>query len=192
MSSDRTAPAGRRRAWRTAAVLLAALFAAAAEPAPAVVFHSREAALKLAFPEADRAEARDFFLTAAQRTEIEAAARSKVESDLVTVHVGHRGDELLGYAIFDTHIVRTLPETFLIVIAPDGAIRATHVLAFHEPLDYLPGERWLAQFAGRRAADELRLGRGIDGITGSTLTAQAVSDAIRRALALHAVLLQGR
>jgi Na+-translocating ferredoxin:NAD+ oxidoreductase RnfG subunit len=156
------------------------------------VYHSRDAALKLAFPDADRTEARDFFLTAVQRERIEAAAKSRIESDLLTVYVGHRGGEVVGFAILDTHVVRTLPETFMIVLAPDGTIRATHVLAFYEPTDYLPSERWLAQFTGKSEADDLRLGRGIDGITGSTLSARAVSDAIRRALALHAVLLEGR
>lgn len=196
MSSDSNYRSGGRR-WRhlrplaAGAALAASLFALGAATAHAVVFHSRDEALPLAFPGADRTEARDFFLTAAQREEIERAARAPLESELLTIYVGWRRDEVLGFAILDTHIVRTLPETFMIVLSPTGAVRATHVLAFYEPTDYMPSERWLRQFADKTAADDLRLGRSIDGITGSTLSARAVTDAIRRALAIHATLLDG-
>lgn len=156
------------------------------------MFHARDEALRLAFPDADRVEPRDFFLTTAQREAIEKHARAALESDLLTVYVGHHDGGVTGYAILDTHVVRTLPETFMIVLTPDGSVRATHVLAFYEPTDYMPGDRWLEQFVGKSGEDELRLGRGIDGITGSTLSARAVADAVRRALAVYDVLLETR
>src|SRR5262245_36273338 len=160
-------------------------------PAPATVFYARDEALKLAFPDAERVETRDLFLTAAQRQAIEQAAKSKLESDLLTVYVGHRGQEILGYAIFDTHNVRTLPETFLVVLTPDGKVAATHLLAFYEPMEYAPPARWMEQFRDKTSDDELRVGRGIAGITGSTLTSEAVTGGVRRALAIYAVLLKG-
>jgi hypothetical protein len=168
--------------------VLALVLCLAAE-AGATVFYSRDEAHHLAFPEADRTEARDFFLTPEQRTAIEKAARAPLESDLLTVYVGYAGDRVLGYAIFDTHVVRTLPETFLAVLTPDGAVTATYVIAFYEPLDYLPSDRWLRQVQGKRNGDDLQIGRGIAGITGSTLSSQAIMGGIRRALAIHAVLL---
>jgi hypothetical protein len=160
-------------------------------PAAATVFYARDEALRLAFPNADRTETRDVFLTTEQRAEIESQAKSKLESDLLTIYVGRRGGEVIGYAIFDTHIVRTLPETFLVVLTPAGAVSATHLLAFYEPPEYAPPDRWLAQFQGAELTNELRVGRGIAGITGSTLTADAVTGGIRRALAIYNVVLKG-
>jgi hypothetical protein len=90
--------------------------------ADAVVFYARDEALHLAFPDAEKVEARDFFLTAEQRVEIERRAKSKVESDLVTVYVGHREGRITGYAFIDTHQVRTLPETFMVVLDPKGQV----------------------------------------------------------------------
>jgi hypothetical protein len=87
--------------------------------------------------------------------------------------------------------VRTLPETFLIVLSPDGHVTGTHLLAFYEPPEYGPPERWLQQFRDAQLSDEMRVGRSISGITGSTLTAEAVTGGVRRALAIHAVLLKG-
>lgn len=156
------------------------------------VFHARDEALKLAFPDADRVVPKEFFLTAAQRAAIEAEAKSPPESDLLTVYTGYRGDQPIGYAIFDTHIVRTLPETFLVVLSIEGSVVATHLLAFYEPTEYEPPARWLSQFDGKSLSGELRVGRAIAGITGSTLTAEAVTGGVRRALAIYAVLLKGR
>ncbi|MGH7898085.1 MAG: FMN-binding protein [Candidatus Binatia bacterium] len=177
-----------------ALVTLAAcvLFPGMRGQAPAAVFHSRDEALALAFPGAERTEARDFFLTPEQRSEIETRARARLDSSFLTVYVGHRGAETLGYALFDTHLVRTLPETFLIVLDPEGAVKAAYLLAFYEPPEYQPPDRWLAQFPGRRPSDDVQVDRTIAGITGSTLTARAVTGGVRRALAIYEVLLRAR
>jgi hypothetical protein len=107
----------------------------------------------------------------------------------LTVYVGYAAGGLLGYAIFDTHVVRTLPETFLTVLTPEGRIAATYVIAFHEPVEYLPSERWLRQVEGKTLTDDLQVGRGIAAITGSTISSHAVMGGVRRALAIHSVLL---
>jgi hypothetical protein len=177
-----------------AAVLAVVLWAPMGVPeiALATVFHSRDEALRIAFPGADSIEPRDFFLTAAQRREIERRAQAPLATELVTIYVGHKNGSISGYAILDTHTVRTLPETFLVVLTAEGTVAATHVLAFYEPLEYLPPDRWLGLFDGKDIDSDLRPGRAIAAITGSTLTSQAVSGGIARALALHAVLIAGR
>jgi hypothetical protein len=58
-------------------------------------------------------------------------------------------------------------------------------------MEYSPPARWTAQFDGAVLNDDLRVGRGIAGITGSTLTAEAVTGGIRRALAIYDTLLKG-
>src|SRR6185503_7192868 len=120
------------------AVLVTALVIGAA-PADAKVFHSRDEMLALAFPDADKVDAHDYFLTPEQKAEIEKRARVELDSQLLTIYTGRKRDGVLGYAILDTRIVRTLPETLLVVVAPDGTIGATHLLAFYEPLEYVPG-----------------------------------------------------
>lgn len=170
--------------------LLAWLTGVPATTVGAKVFYARDEALQLAFPDAERVEARDFFLTPKQSAEIERRSKAPLETDLVTIYVGHANGEVTGYAILDTHTVRTLPETFLVVLTPEGKVAATHVLAFYEPLEYLPPDRWLAQFEGKGPGDDLRVGQGIAAITGSTLSSHAVARGIRRALALYGVLLR--
>ena len=153
--------------------------------APATVFYALEEVPGLAFPEATRTEIRNIFLSETERQRIEKAAGSRLESDMLSVHLGWQGDRLLGYAMLDTHMVRTLPEAFLVVIDTAGRVERTHILAFYEPLEYLPSDRWLATMAGNRLEPDLRLGRKVTSITGSTLSSAAVVRGLRRALAVY-------
>ncbi len=177
---------GARR--RICGVLAAAL--AAGTPASAGVFHSRSEALALAFPDAERIEDKTWVLSEAQAARIQALSRSPLESRLVTIHTAIRAGAPEGYALIDVHTVRTLPEAFMVVLTPEGAVRSVRMLAFHEPLDYLPPERWYGQFERKTLAEALRLGGDIHGVVGATLSTQAATRGVRRALAFYEVLLR--
>jgi hypothetical protein len=164
-------------------------FATAAE---AKVFLSRSEAIELAFPDADRVESRNFVLDDEQARAVESRAHSELPSRLVTIYTGWKQDRVLGHALIDVHTVRTLPEAFLVVISPQGEVRTLRLLAFYEPQEYQPPERWLAQFDHERLSEDLRIQGRIHGIAGSTLSARAVTGGVRRALALYEVLVQAR
>ncbi len=182
---------GARAAFALAAALALGVLAAAAT-ADARVFHARDEALKLAFPDAERVEPRDVLLTAEQHARIEAMGKAPVESDLVTIYVGWKDGAPFAYGLFDTHVVRTFPETLLVVLAPDGSLRATEVLVFHEPEEYMAPPRWLASLVGRKLDEDLQVGRGVVAVTGSTLSTRAVASAVRRAMATWAVVTGGK
>ncbi|NNL86315.1 MAG: FMN-binding protein [Myxococcales bacterium] len=171
-------------------ILLAALLLSG--EALAKVYASRSEAVAKAFPGATRVEEKSWLLDDHQLKAIEDLARSKIESRIVTIYTGYRGDALLGYALIDVHTVRTLPEAFLVVMTPAGEVEQLRLLAFYEPEEYAPQVRWLSQFRARPLAPSLRLHGEIDGISGATLTARAVTGGVRRALAIHRTLLERR
>lgn len=175
---------------RSRALAGGCLLALAAAAASANVFMTRSEALAWAFPDADRVDSKSFALTDDQLQRIEALAQSKLDSKLVTLYTGVRGGAVIGYAYIDLHTVRTQQGAFLIVIAPDGRVERLRVIAFHEPQEYLPPQRWLEQFEGKQVTDPLRVEREVHGIAGATLSSQAVAGAVRRALALHQVLVR--
>jgi hypothetical protein len=175
---------------RRAVLALLGLLAFAA-PAAAEVFLSQREALALAFPDADRIEKKSLALDDAQAAAVERLSGAPLESRLVTLHQGYRGDTLLGYALIDVHTVRTLPEAFLVKLTPDGHVANLHLLAFYEPSEYKPSDRFLAQFDERTLEPGLRLGGTIHGIAGSSLSARAVTTGVRRSLALYHVLVRG-
>lgn len=178
----------RLRVLGSARLVVAAAGLLAAAAAGAKVFLTPEEALKLAFPGAT-VERRTAYLTAAQQQ----AARKlsgdeELPSALATYYTGTKEGKLVGTAYFDTHTVRTMPETIMVVVDPAGAIARIEVLSFSEPEEYLPRAHWYEQFQGKPLDDELSLKRAIRPVTGATLTARATTDAARRVLALYRVL----
>jgi Na+-translocating ferredoxin:NAD+ oxidoreductase RnfG subunit len=175
-----------------AGVVAVALAVGLATSGEARVFYSRNQALELAFPDADRVESQTFVLDDEQARRIEELSRSPIDSKLVRVYTGVRDELVVGYAVIDVHNVRTLPEAFMVVLSPEGTVRSLRVLAFHEPLDYLPTGRWYQQFDEKTLAEPLRLGGDVHGVVGATLSARATTRGVRRVLAYYEVLIQGR
>lgn len=96
----------------------------------------------------------------------------------------------LGHGYVDTHRVRTLPESVLIVLGREGTVRHVDVLAFAEPPEYKPAARWYEQFDGLARGDALKYGREIHAVTGATLTGRATVDAVARVSVLHRLLME--
>lgn len=174
-------------------VLLGALAASllAVTAADAKVFHTRKEALAMAFPDADRIDKKVHILSGTDIAQVKIAARAKIESRLVTIFTARKGEEILGYAIIDVHTVRTHPSAILVVWTPEGKVRTVRVLAFHEPLDYLPADKWYTQFEGKTRDDRLKVGDDVHGVVNATLSTRVASDSVRRALAYHDVLIRG-
>lgn len=179
-------------AWRWGiSVLVAIGLHGVATPVAARVFITQEEALERAFPPPQTNERRTLFLNPVQAKQVEALAGRPLERSVVPYYVGMQDGRITGYAYFDTHLVRTLPETVMIRLAPDGHIAAIEILSFEEPQDYLPGERWLRQFDGRPLDDDLSLKGAIRGLTGATLSSRSVAGAARRILAIHRLFVAG-
>lgn len=128
-------------------------------------------------------ERRTAFLTNAQALAVGKAAQSKLESTMWSYYVSGSTT-----AYFESHPVRTMNETIMVVVGADAKVRFVEILSFAEPPDYLAGKPWLAQFTGKPLSEDLAPRRALRNIAGATLTAEAVSRGVRRALAVHQVL----
>ena len=182
----------RMRISSSTVLLLGAVAAVgAARGAAAEVLLTEKDALARAFP-GQAVERRTLYLTPEQVAAVEKAARSKMPSAVVTVFEARNDGAVTGRAVLDTHVVRTMPETVLTVVEPDGRLRMALVLQFAEPPDYLPREGWLKTLEGRPLDAELWPGRGVRRVSGSTLTVQALIEAVRRSLAVDHEVLRGR
>lgn len=151
--------------------------------ARAGVYHSRESAIELALPGADSVTTRTLMLSEAEASDVATRAGAALESRIVRVYEEWRDGEVKHRGIIDTHQVRSLPETLLIVADRANRVEAVHLLAFHEPEQYQASGKWFAQFEERTLDADMAVRRGIAGIAGATLTSNAVTAAVRRALA---------
>ena len=176
--------------WATCSRLVAgaALLLGSAPPLRAQL--SLQEALQAAFPPPAVVERRSAFLSSAALDSARADAGSDgpVDQSVVSYYVATRDGAPVGVAYFDSHRVRTLNEVLMIVVGPDDKVRRIEVLRFAEPPEYQASDKWLEQFQDKRLSQELSVRRGIVPITGATLTANAVTAAARRVLALHAVI----
>ena len=75
--------------------------------------------------------------------EIESLSKTKLDSRFYVIYEATRGTEPLGYAIIDTHMLRTQSETVMYVINTDGTLRYGEVLAFFEPPEYIASDKWM-------------------------------------------------
>ncbi len=159
--------------------------------AGATVLVSVEEALALAFPGATT-ERETLFLTDDQMREASELGGGELGSALVTRYAAtDAGGAVIGHAYLDTHRVRTLPETLMIVVTPEGTVGRVEVVVFREPVEYMPREGWYRQYDGEELDDDLSLKGDIRPVTGATLTARATTEAVRRVLAIHRVVTVG-
>ena len=152
--------------------------------AQAKVFYSKEGALRVAFPGATQVSHKNIILSTAQWQAASRLSQSKLPSKLIRVYVASKKGRPIAYGFISAPVLRTQRGVFLTVITADGRVSGVHVLAFHEPLEYMPTPSWLGQFRNKRLDRKL----AIDGIAGSTMTAGAVGTSIRQVLAVHRVL----
>lgn len=149
---------------------------------------TQQQALTTAFGAGVKIERQTHFLTKQQVARVATLAEGEARDEMVVRYVATKNGQPAGIAYFDTHKVRTMPETLMIVVRPDGAIERIEIVSFAEPRDYLPKQRWIDQFDGKSLTRELSLQRSIRPISGATLSGRSMTVAARRVLAIHTVI----
>ncbi len=155
------------------------------------IFYSKNEAMELAFGKGAQVELLSLFPDKAEAAQIETLARTKLESGLITLYVGKNQGKIIGYAAIETETVRTKPETLLIVLSPNGEIRNVTLLAFHEPPEYQPSEHWFELFIKRPLA-EIDFNKGIQGVSGATLSTHSAVNTVRKVLAIYQILIKNK
>ncbi len=169
-----------------AAIAVAMLMPGSSAPLFAQVFKTQEAALAEVFADADTVRRETLFLGEAQQKAIETAAKMPLNTAIISYYVGEKAGKPYRYAFFEDQVVRTKKAVLLVVVNAAGYIENLEVLAFFEPLDYLPIARWFDLFRGKSLAEGILPGRNIDTVSGATLSVRAFSGVARRALAVLA------
>ncbi len=157
----------------------------------ATIFYSKNEAMELAFGKGAQIELLSLFPDDNELAKIQQLAKVKLEPGMFSFYVGKDKDKLLGYAAIETETVRTKPETLLIVLSPDGELSNIVTLAFHEPPEYQPPERWYSQLL-HKALPDLDFGKGVQGIAGATLSTRSALNSVRKVLGLYQVMIKDK
>jgi len=142
---------------------------------------SVEQSVASAYPEGS-AEKQNVLLSAAQAKALKEVAGIAPNSRIVSFYKIKKGEEILAYGVLQTSLVRSKKQTLLVYITPKGQIAHIDVLAFYEPKEYLPSEKWLSELEAKTLADPIRPKRDLPNMTGATLSANATAKSARLSL----------
>ena len=173
---------------RLITAILLALLAGAAAPGAQEGVITRSEALAAVYPGATVTRDR-VILTREQMGAVAALARVGMQGRIFPRYIARdAGGAVVGRAYIDTHTPKTERQSLLISLDTEGRIIRVDVTVFFEPAQYMAPQDWLRQFDGEVLHDGLAIRRGIRRIAGSSFTGRAISDAVRRVLALDQVL----
>ena len=111
----------------------------------------------------------------------EKKARSRFMFDHVYVWKISESNSLVGVAILDNVLGKSLPITYLTCFNMDGQLINAHIVKYREDYGYEVGNRrWLNQFLGLDASSDYKVGKNIDGISGATISVNSVTRGINR------------
>lgn len=129
-------------------------------------------------------ESQNIILTQEQTQQLSKASQQKIDTKLYRIYMAKNDAKVVGYGVLLNKKVRTKTAIALYLIGTDSRIKSIEIVAFNEPVEYLPTKTWLDGFESKSAANTLRLNQDIPTVSGATLSARAITDGAREALAL--------
>ena len=140
-------------------------------------------AIEHIFPEQDAATFVSIELTPDDQVAIRNACGSRWTSDTILVWLPQRNDSILGYVVVDEVKGRDQFITYLVAADRNLAVKDLDIIVYREAYGgEVAYESWQRQFYGRTPEDRLRHGREVRNISGSTISARAVTNGVRRVL----------
>lgn len=126
----------------------------------------------------------NIILSEAQVQQLSKASQQTIDTKLYRLYIAKNDTKTLGYGVLLNKKVRTKTAISLYLIDIDGKIKSIEIVAFNEPIEYLPTKTWLDGFDNKSSANTLRLNQDIPTVSGATLSARALTDGSRIALSL--------
>lgn len=127
---------------------------------------------------------KQFNLSKKQMKAVEKSAKARLDSNTIRMYTVKQGKSIQGYAVLIVKTIRTKKAAVLYIMDKNEKLKGIEILAFNEPSEYKPNSNWQGVFKGKTKEDNLFSGKGIPTISGSTLSARAITDASRIALAI--------
>lgn len=149
------------------------------------VYLSEQQALKLIFPHSEKVLAEDHDLTPEQDRSIALSLRYRLASRTQRVWRGVTGDRTDGYAMILNEIGKEQYITFIAGVTPEFRVLRVALMVFRENRGWeVEDARFTNQFRGKISLDRLIVGADINGITGATLSSQALCRGTKKALVI--------
>ena len=144
-------------------------------------------AMLLHFSQEAKIEKTNILLTTDEAKSVQKLAKSKLKTKIYKVYRATKDGDLLGLGILVLHKVRSKDTAVLSIINPDGTLKTIEIIAFNEPMEYLPSKSWIEVLNNKTLSPGLALGKDIPSITAATMSARAATMSARIALSIFEV-----
>ena len=150
-----------------------------------------EQAQKAIFNTAESFKQAPVTLSADQISKIKSAASTGTPIPDKRIWQVLEAGKLVGWFVVDEVYGKHEFITYAVGINLDGTVRMIDVMDYRETYGYQVRETgWRGQFAGKNVSSSLKLGKGIDNISGATLSCKHLADGVKRVLTLYDVALK--
>lgn len=133
---------------------------------------------------------KNIILKSAQKQAIQKAAKTKLNSSIVRTYKVSQGSKHLAYAILLSNKIRSKNGVYLYIINPQDVLESIEIVAFNEPLEYMPNETWKKQFENTDTLQHLNIPKNISTITGATLSARSITESANIAMQIYNIVLK--
>ena len=142
-------------------------------------------AMKQSFGEKSEISKKNILVSKSQIKTIEQNAKAKTTTKIFRVFKAKIDDEILGYGIILKRKIRSKNAVILYIISKDEILKSINIIAFNEPIEYIPQKTWIKQFEKIPTNKMLRVSKDIPTITGATMSARSIVDASRIVFAFY-------
>jgi len=133
-----------------------------------------------------------FSLSQEQIKTIQENSHVKLEPENIKAFKAELGANTIGYGVLINKKIRTKNSVVLYIITNKSILKGIEVIAFNEPMEYLPSKKYNEQFENIKTNEPLILNQNIPTITGATMSAKTFVDGSRVAFALYNEVLKGK
>lgn len=100
--------------------------------------------------------------------------------------------KIVGWAVVLDELGKIKPITFLVGIDIQGKVLGVHILEYQDMFgSEIKRRSFLRQFQGKSLKDKITIGEDIDAVTSATISSQAASSAVRKAILIISELQKG-
>jgi Na+-translocating ferredoxin:NAD+ oxidoreductase RnfG subunit len=150
------------------------------------VYLTKQEAMTVAFPGADNVQKVRKWLNDDHRKAIRELSHVEIKEKWFTFYEGQKNGQPMGHMLIDHIIGKSFPITFMTVINLDGTVRDVEILVYREPRGWeVKYPSFMSQFFGRNAQSDFR---EINSITGATLSVNAITKGVKKAVSAYQVL----
>ena len=92
-----------------------------------------------------------------------------------------KDEKMIGLAYLDNVKGKSQPITYAVFFDSQGMVEESHIIKYREPIGgEVSNQYWLNQFFGKSWESDYKIGSDIDGISGATISVNAVTRGIHR------------